>query len=52
MLFMCHETERLAGLTGPTTLSAIWSAMTDELPWAMFAKGPACTKTGVCSTVC
>mmetsp|Transcript_48822 Transcript_48822/g.99692 ORF Transcript_48822/g.99692 Transcript_48822/m.99692 type:complete len:253 (+) Transcript_48822:129-887(+) len=38
--------------SGPTTLSAIWSAMMEEFPWAMFAKGPACTNTGVCSTVC
>mmetsp|Transcript_13934 Transcript_13934/g.30741 ORF Transcript_13934/g.30741 Transcript_13934/m.30741 type:complete len:327 (-) Transcript_13934:299-1279(-) len=38
--------------SGPTTFRAIWSAMMDELPWAMLAKGPACTNTGVCSTVC
>mmetsp|Transcript_2203 Transcript_2203/g.7246 ORF Transcript_2203/g.7246 Transcript_2203/m.7246 type:complete len:273 (-) Transcript_2203:486-1304(-) len=36
----------------PTSLRATWSAMMDELPWAMFAKGPACTSTGVPSRVC
>mmetsp|Transcript_25213 Transcript_25213/g.62247 ORF Transcript_25213/g.62247 Transcript_25213/m.62247 type:complete len:285 (-) Transcript_25213:875-1729(-) len=36
----------------PTMGSAIWSAMMDELPDAMLAKGPACTSTGVPSTVC
>mmetsp|Transcript_2029 Transcript_2029/g.7063 ORF Transcript_2029/g.7063 Transcript_2029/m.7063 type:complete len:359 (+) Transcript_2029:534-1610(+) len=38
--------------SGPASLSASWSATMDELPWAMLAKGPACTNTGVCSTVC
>ena len=31
---------------------AIWSARIELLPWAIFAKGPACTKHGVCSIVC
>lgn len=31
----------------PTSFRAILSASTEELPWAMLAKGPACTKTGV-----
>ena len=30
----------------------IRSATTDELPWAMLPKGPACTRTGVFSSVC
>ena len=30
----------------------IRSATTDELPWAMLPKGPACTSTGVFSSVC
>jgi hypothetical protein len=38
--------------SSPTSFRASWSAMMDELPCAMLAKGPACTKTGVCSTVC
>mmetsp|Transcript_8433 Transcript_8433/g.13989 ORF Transcript_8433/g.13989 Transcript_8433/m.13989 type:complete len:243 (-) Transcript_8433:434-1162(-) len=38
--------------SSPTILSASWSATTEELPWAMLANGPACTNTGVCSTVC
>ena len=28
------------------------SATTDELPWAMLPNGPACTRTGVFSSVC
>ena len=36
----------------PTSLSPILSAMMDELPGAMLAKGPACTSTGVSSRVC
>mmetsp|Transcript_17361 Transcript_17361/g.37706 ORF Transcript_17361/g.37706 Transcript_17361/m.37706 type:complete len:273 (-) Transcript_17361:681-1499(-) len=36
----------------PTSLRAIWSATTDELPVAMLANGPACTNTGVPSNVC
>mmetsp|Transcript_10087 Transcript_10087/g.42921 ORF Transcript_10087/g.42921 Transcript_10087/m.42921 type:complete len:393 (+) Transcript_10087:1070-2248(+) len=36
----------------PTMLRPISSAMTLELPDAMFAKGPACTNTGVPSNVC
>ena len=39
-----------------TRYSPAWipirSAMTDELPWAMLPKGPACTRTGVFSSVC
>lgn len=31
----------------PTSFRAILSASTEELPWAMLAKGPACTNTGV-----
>mmetsp|Transcript_3120 Transcript_3120/g.9608 ORF Transcript_3120/g.9608 Transcript_3120/m.9608 type:complete len:345 (-) Transcript_3120:385-1419(-) len=38
--------------SGPASLSATSSATMDELPWAMFANGPACTSTGVPSTVC
>mmetsp|Transcript_10912 Transcript_10912/g.26221 ORF Transcript_10912/g.26221 Transcript_10912/m.26221 type:complete len:206 (+) Transcript_10912:244-861(+) len=38
--------------SGPTSLSAISSATTDEFPVAMLAKGPAWTRTGVRSTVC
>ena len=30
----------------------IRSATTDELPWAMLPNGPACTRTGVFSSVC
>ena len=30
----------------------IRSATTDEFPWAMLPKGPACTSTGVFSSVC
>ncbi len=26
--------------------------MMEEFPWAMFANGPACTNTGVLSSVC
>lgn len=33
--------------SGPTSLSAILSAMMEELPWAMLANGPAWTNTGV-----
>mmetsp|Transcript_13594 Transcript_13594/g.53643 ORF Transcript_13594/g.53643 Transcript_13594/m.53643 type:complete len:463 (-) Transcript_13594:359-1747(-) len=36
----------------PTIARPIWSAMMDELPDAMLAKGPACTSTGVPSRVC
>mmetsp|Transcript_4613 Transcript_4613/g.10930 ORF Transcript_4613/g.10930 Transcript_4613/m.10930 type:complete len:239 (+) Transcript_4613:551-1267(+) len=36
----------------PTNFSAISSATTDEFPVAILANGPACTKTGVRSTVC
>ena len=36
----------------PTSLRPTSSARTDELPWAMFAKGPAWTRTGVASRVC
>mmetsp|Transcript_14112 Transcript_14112/g.40620 ORF Transcript_14112/g.40620 Transcript_14112/m.40620 type:complete len:237 (+) Transcript_14112:707-1417(+) len=36
----------------PTNFSAISSATTEEFPVAMLANGPACTKTGVRSTVC
>mmetsp|Transcript_5714 Transcript_5714/g.16333 ORF Transcript_5714/g.16333 Transcript_5714/m.16333 type:complete len:234 (-) Transcript_5714:819-1520(-) len=36
----------------PTSFKAIMSATTDELPCAMLANGPACTKTGVSSRVC
>ena len=36
----------------PTSLRAILSARMEELPWAMLAKGPAWTKTGVPSRVC
>mmetsp|Transcript_8713 Transcript_8713/g.22735 ORF Transcript_8713/g.22735 Transcript_8713/m.22735 type:complete len:244 (-) Transcript_8713:576-1307(-) len=36
----------------PTSLSASLSATTDEFPCAMLAKGPQCTSTGVCSSVC
>lgn len=32
---------------GPTSFNAILSARMDELPCAIFAKGPACTKTGL-----
>jgi len=32
---------------GPTSFKAILSARMEEFPWAMLAKGPACTKTGV-----
>ena len=39
-----------------TRYSPAWipirSATTDELPWAMLPKGPACTSTGVFSSVC
>mmetsp|Transcript_14050 Transcript_14050/g.41869 ORF Transcript_14050/g.41869 Transcript_14050/m.41869 type:complete len:268 (-) Transcript_14050:1060-1863(-) len=38
--------------SGPTNLRAALSATTELLPCAMFAKGPACTSTGVPSTVC
>ncbi len=38
--------------SSPTSLSATLSAMMELLPCAMLAKGPACTKTGVPSTVC
>lgn len=31
----------------PTSFNAILSAIMEEFPWAMFAKGPACTNTGV-----
>ena len=37
---------------GPTSFSAIWSATMEELPCAMLANGPACTKAGVPSMVC
>uniref|UniRef100_A0A6B0VAI7 Uncharacterized protein n=1 Tax=Ixodes ricinus TaxID=34613 RepID=A0A6B0VAI7_IXORI len=37
---------------GPTSLRAIRSAMTDELPCAMLAKGPQWMSTGVPSRVC
>ena len=37
--------------TASTSLSAIWSATTDELPWAMLANGPAWTKAGPPSSV-
>lgn len=33
--------------SSPTSFKAILSANTEELPWAMLAKGPACTNTGV-----
>mmetsp|Transcript_10753 Transcript_10753/g.25326 ORF Transcript_10753/g.25326 Transcript_10753/m.25326 type:complete len:377 (+) Transcript_10753:521-1651(+) len=36
----------------PTSLRAIRSATTDELPCAMLAKGPQCTRAGVPSSVC
>lgn len=32
---------------GPTSFKAILSAKMEEFPWAMLAKGPACTNTGV-----
>mmetsp|Transcript_59553 Transcript_59553/g.159574 ORF Transcript_59553/g.159574 Transcript_59553/m.159574 type:complete len:228 (-) Transcript_59553:672-1355(-) len=35
----------------PTSLRPILSAIIEEFPWAMFAKGPACTRAGVPSTV-
>mmetsp|Transcript_3448 Transcript_3448/g.5023 ORF Transcript_3448/g.5023 Transcript_3448/m.5023 type:complete len:387 (+) Transcript_3448:543-1703(+) len=38
--------------SGPASFSATWSATMELFPWAMFAKGPACTITGVRSTVC
>mmetsp|Transcript_22467 Transcript_22467/g.53260 ORF Transcript_22467/g.53260 Transcript_22467/m.53260 type:complete len:289 (+) Transcript_22467:718-1584(+) len=38
--------------SGPTSLRAISSATTELFPVAMFAKGPAWTRTGVRSTVC
>ena len=38
--------EELAGVI------PIRSAKADELPWAMLPKGPACTRTGVFSSVC
>mmetsp|Transcript_6815 Transcript_6815/g.21881 ORF Transcript_6815/g.21881 Transcript_6815/m.21881 type:complete len:263 (+) Transcript_6815:328-1116(+) len=38
--------------SSPARLRATWSAMMDELPCAMLANGPQCTRTGVCSTVC
>mmetsp|Transcript_7833 Transcript_7833/g.25103 ORF Transcript_7833/g.25103 Transcript_7833/m.25103 type:complete len:341 (-) Transcript_7833:461-1483(-) len=36
----------------PASCSATRSATIDELPMAMLAKGPACTRTGVPSSVC
>mmetsp|Transcript_5874 Transcript_5874/g.18677 ORF Transcript_5874/g.18677 Transcript_5874/m.18677 type:complete len:407 (+) Transcript_5874:455-1675(+) len=36
----------------PTSASPVLSAMTEELPCAMFANGPPCTSTGVASSVC
>mmetsp|Transcript_19119 Transcript_19119/g.62755 ORF Transcript_19119/g.62755 Transcript_19119/m.62755 type:complete len:268 (-) Transcript_19119:541-1344(-) len=38
--------------SSPTNFRPTLSATTDELPWAMLAKGPACTSTGVPSMVC
>mmetsp|Transcript_13691 Transcript_13691/g.43246 ORF Transcript_13691/g.43246 Transcript_13691/m.43246 type:complete len:258 (+) Transcript_13691:1096-1869(+) len=38
--------------SGPTRSSATRSATTLELPWAMLAKGPQWTRTGVPSRVC
>mmetsp|Transcript_15187 Transcript_15187/g.37831 ORF Transcript_15187/g.37831 Transcript_15187/m.37831 type:complete len:484 (-) Transcript_15187:508-1959(-) len=38
--------------SSPTSLSPIWSATMELLPCAMLAKGPACTSTGVFSSVC
>ena len=37
--------------TASTSLRATRSASTDELPWAMLANGPACTKAGPPSSV-
>mmetsp|Transcript_5438 Transcript_5438/g.22536 ORF Transcript_5438/g.22536 Transcript_5438/m.22536 type:complete len:657 (+) Transcript_5438:826-2796(+) len=38
--------------SSPTSRSASLSATTDELPCAMLANGPQCTRTGVPSSVC
>mmetsp|Transcript_35569 Transcript_35569/g.39648 ORF Transcript_35569/g.39648 Transcript_35569/m.39648 type:complete len:286 (-) Transcript_35569:734-1591(-) len=38
--------------SGPISLRAIWSATTELFPVAILANGPACTRTGVLSTVC
>ena len=43
MIYMYLQTNPF----GPTNFKAILSARMEEFPWAMLAKGPACTKTGV-----
>ena len=42
-----HYTTLPTKPSGPTILRAMRSATIEELPWAMFAKGPACTRAGV-----
>ena len=46
--YSCHFSKYLqTNPFGPTNFKPILSARMEEFPWAMLAKGPACTKTGV-----